>query len=61
MSKHWRKSAFSLPVKQAAIILRRADPPTTLPVPDHKELAPGTLRSIIRQAGLSVAEFIALL
>ncbi|MCC6976531.1 MAG: type II toxin-antitoxin system HicA family toxin [Anaerolineae bacterium] len=43
------------------IILRRADPPTTLPVPDHKELAPGTLRSIIRQAGLSVAEFIALL
>ena len=31
----------------------------TVPVPDHKELASGTLRSIIRQAGLTVEEFIA--
>lgn len=27
----------------------------------HRELAPGTLRSILRQAGLSVDEFTALL
>jgi predicted RNA binding protein YcfA (HicA-like mRNA interferase family) len=26
-------------------------------VPRHRELSPGTLRSILRQAGLSVAEF----
>ncbi|MBE7512191.1 MAG: type II toxin-antitoxin system HicA family toxin [Anaerolineales bacterium] len=43
------------------IIVRCAEPLTTIPIPDHKELAPGTLRSIIRQAGLSIAEFIALL
>ncbi|UUO18086.1 type II toxin-antitoxin system HicA family toxin [Dolichospermum heterosporum] len=30
-------------------------------VPDHKELDRGTLRGIIRQAGLSVDEFIELL
>jgi predicted RNA binding protein YcfA (HicA-like mRNA interferase family) len=30
-------------------------------VPDHKELAKGTLRSIIREAGLTVDEFVALL
>lgn len=30
-------------------------------VPDHKELDRGTLRAIIRQAGLSVDEFVELL
>jgi predicted RNA binding protein YcfA (HicA-like mRNA interferase family) len=30
-------------------------------VPDHKEVATGTLRAIIREAGLTVAEFVALL
>ena len=30
---------------------------TTIPVPDHKELRPGTLQSIIRQSGLPRAEF----
>ena len=32
-----------------------------LPVPDHNEVAKGTLRAIIRQAGLTVEEFKALL
>jgi len=32
----------------------------TLSVPDHKEVAKGTLRSLIRSAGLTVEEFIAL-
>lgn len=31
----------------------------TVIVPLHKELAPGTLRSIIRQTGISVEEFLA--
>ncbi len=30
---------------------------TTVPVPDHKELRKGTLRSIIRQSGLPRSEF----
>jgi predicted RNA binding protein YcfA (HicA-like mRNA interferase family) len=43
------------------IMLRRDSPATGLVVPDHKELDRGTLRAIIRQAGLTVDEFIALL
>lgn len=31
----------------------------TLSVPDHRELAKGTLRSLIRASGLSVDEFLA--
>lgn len=40
--------------------LRRQDGATVI-VPRHRELARGTLRSILRQAGLSVDEFIELL
>ncbi|MBF0203507.1 MAG: type II toxin-antitoxin system HicA family toxin [Desulfamplus sp.] len=44
------------------ITLRQSSSPyRRLTVPDHKEIAKGTLRSIIRQAGLSVNEFIELL
>ncbi len=44
------------------IILRQRNPPhRRLTVPHHAELAKGTLRSIIRQAGLTVQEFSALL
>lgn len=43
------------------MILRRDDPFAQLVVPDHKELDRGTLRAIIRQAGLSVEQFAALL
>ncbi|MBI4753669.1 type II toxin-antitoxin system HicA family toxin [Candidatus Desantisbacteria bacterium] len=40
------------------IILRNENPPyCRLTVPDHKEIAKGTLRSVIRQAGLTVEEF----
>lgn len=44
------------------IVLRHIDPPhRRLTVPDHNEVAKGTLRAIIRQAGLTVEEFKALL
>jgi predicted RNA binding protein YcfA (HicA-like mRNA interferase family) len=44
------------------IVLRHTDPPhRRLTVPDHAEVAKGTLRAIIRQAGLTVDEFKALL
>ncbi|MBX3402015.1 MAG: type II toxin-antitoxin system HicA family toxin [Phycisphaeraceae bacterium] len=40
------------------IILRRAAPPHRhLSVPNHKELAKGLLRGLIREAGLTVEEF----
>ena len=43
------------------MILRCDDPFVQVVVPDHKELDRGTLRAIIRQAGVSVEEFVALL
>jgi predicted RNA binding protein YcfA (HicA-like mRNA interferase family) len=39
------------------IILRRKNPFAQTVVPNHKELDRGTLRAIIRQAGISVDEF----
>ena len=43
------------------IILRRDEPFAQIVVPDHQELAKGTLRSIIREVELSVEEFVSLL
>lgn len=43
------------------VVLVREEPKSTISVPDHKELDRGTLRAIIRQADLSVDEFIELL
>lgn len=44
------------------IVLRQKQPPhRRLTIPDHKELRKGTLRALIRQAGLSVDEFVGLL
>jgi predicted RNA binding protein YcfA (HicA-like mRNA interferase family) len=44
------------------IILRQGHPPfRRLTVPDHSEVAKGTLRAIIRQAGLTVEQFKGLL
>ena len=44
------------------LILRQSAPPhRRLTVPNHRELAKGTLRSLIREAGLTVEEFCALL
>jgi len=40
------------------IILRNENPPhRRLTIPDHKEIAKGTLSSIIRQSGLTMEEF----
>jgi predicted RNA binding protein YcfA (HicA-like mRNA interferase family) len=40
------------------IILTRTGHAATLSVPDHREVARGTLRSLIRQSGLTVEEFV---
>ena len=43
------------------IVLVKDGEIATLSVPDHKEIAKGTLRSLIRTAGITVEEFIATL
>lgn len=43
------------------MILRRDDPHSQVTIPDHHELDRGTLRSILRHAGLSAEEFSSLL
>ncbi len=44
--------------KGSHIVLRQVmHPHRRLVVPDHKEIAKGTLRAIIKQAGLTVEEF----
>ena len=44
------------------IVLRQPVPPyRRLTVPNHNEISRGTLRAILRQAGLSVEEFVNLL
>lgn len=44
------------------VILRHKDPPhKRLTIPDHKEIAKGTLRAILRQAGLTVEDLYQLL
>ena len=55
------KAGFSVKRQHGShMILRRNDPFSQLTVPDHKVLDRGTLRSIIRQAGMTVEEFIEL-
>lgn len=41
------------------IILVKEGEFATLSVPDHREVAKGTLRSLIRASGLTVSEFVA--
>ncbi len=44
------------------VILRHTSAPyRRLTVPNHREIAKGTLRAILREAGLTVDEFLALL
>ena len=39
------------------IVMTRAGFSATLSVPDHRELKPGTLRALIRKAGLTADQF----
>jgi len=57
-----RRAGFDIRRQESShIILRRNNPFVQLVVPDHHELDRGTLRSIIRQSGLTVEEFVELL
>jgi predicted RNA binding protein YcfA (HicA-like mRNA interferase family) len=41
------------------VIMTKQGETVTLSIPDHKEVAKGTLRSLIRAANLTVDEFVA--
>jgi predicted RNA binding protein YcfA (HicA-like mRNA interferase family) len=43
------------------IVMIGKDPPAQTTIPNHKELDRGTLRAIIRHAGLAVEEFVGLI
>ena len=48
--------------KDSHMALRRESPPyRRLVIPDHKEIAKGTLRAILRQAGISAEDLMRLL
>ena len=44
--------------RSSHIILTKPGVVVTLSVPDHKEVARGTLRGLIRSAGLTVQQFV---
>ncbi len=41
------------------IVMIKEGQMATLSIPDHREVAKGTLRSLIRAAGLTMSEFVA--
>ncbi|OWY71816.1 hypothetical protein B7486_09150 [cyanobacterium TDX16] len=43
------------------VVMLKSGHIASLSIPQHKELAKGTLRSLIRAAGLSIEEFVVLL
>lgn len=47
--------------KGSHVVLLKPGHISSLSVPQHPELAPGTLRALIRASGMSVDEFAALL
>lgn len=60
--KALQKAGFYFKRREGShITLRKDSPFAQVVIPDHRELDRGTLRAIIRQAGLSVDEFTKLL
>ncbi len=59
----FEKCGYSLDHQSGShLILRQNDPPhRRLSVPRHRELAKGTLRKLIREAGITVEKFVSLL
>ena len=44
--------------KSSHVIMTKEGEPATLSIPNHKEVARGTLRSLIRSANLTIDEFV---
>ena len=60
--KAFQKAGWSKDRQRGShVILIKRGQAASLSVPQHRELAPGTLRALIRAAGMSVDEFVALM
>lgn len=59
----FQKVGYEFDVQHGShIVLRHASPPhRRISIPNHKELAKGTLRALIRETGLTVDDFVQLL
>jgi predicted RNA binding protein YcfA (HicA-like mRNA interferase family) len=53
----WRRDRL----RGSHVVMLREGLNVSLSVPQHSELAPGTLRSLIRLSGMTVAQFLELL
>jgi predicted RNA binding protein YcfA (HicA-like mRNA interferase family) len=53
----WRKDRQ----RGSHVVMLKPGEMASLSIPQHRELAPGTLRSLLRAAGMNVEEFIKLL
>lgn len=56
-----KKAGFSQVGRRGSHVKLRDDAGRTVIIPLHSELAPGTLASVLRQAGLSADELVGLL
>ena len=59
--KAFERLGWTVARRSSHIVMIHPDHTVTLSVPNHKEVAKGTLRSLIRSANLTVTEFIAAL
>ena len=60
--RNFERFGWSIVRQRAShIIMTKPGEIASLSVPDHREVAKGTLRSLIRSAGLTVSEFCATL
>jgi len=57
-TKIFTKFGYTVDHQSGSHIILYHDDRPTLSVPNHKELAPGLLRGLIRKSGLTVKEFL---
>jgi len=56
--KIFKKFGYRLDHQTGSHMILYHESKSTLSIPDHKELAPGLLRALIRKAGLTVEDFL---
>lgn len=54
----FQKVGYSLDHQTGSHMILYCDNRPTLSIPNHRELAPGLLRSLIRKSGLTVNDFL---
>lgn len=55
----FRKFGWEIDRRESShVVMKKAGEPNRLSIPDHRELNPGTLRTLIARARLTVQEFV---